>query len=86
MRIEFSLDTEYLKQNTKNEKKVTKSVEEVASLINKTDLKFQDLKDILFNSNIFKFEKNSERINESLLGIIKKVIGEIRLFYLLETK
>lgn len=72
---ELKSDTEYLKQNTINEKIVIKSVEEAASLINKTDLKFQDLKDILFNGNIFKFERNSERINESLLGIIKKVIG-----------
>jgi hypothetical protein len=70
-----TVNIEYLKQHTIDEQIVTKSIKDTTSLIQKTDLEIQNLKNILFNGNIFKFEKNSERINESLLEIIKKVNG-----------
>jgi len=68
-----SLNIEYLKQQTVDDQVVKNSIKETIRLIQKTDLDIQNLKDILFNGYIFKFEKNSERINESILGIIKKV-------------
>jgi hypothetical protein len=61
----------YLKQNQIDEKIVIKSNEEAIGLIKKADLDIQNLKNIIFDTSLFTFEKSEETIKESVLGAIK---------------
>jgi len=42
--------------------------EEATNLMKKAELEIQNLKDIIFDGQLFKFEKNNEKINKSILG------------------
>ena len=76
-----TVNIEYLKQNNIDEKIVIKSNEEAIGLINKADLEIQNLKNILFDTSLFTFEKNEEAIiNEFILGEIKWSIHQIFTF------
>jgi len=66
-----TINTEYLKQYEVDEKLVIKSNEEAIKLIKKAELEIEKLKDAIFDGKIFKFEKNSNKINESILGVTK---------------
>ena len=46
-----------------------KSNEEASNLIKKADLEILNLKDFIFDSRL-KFEKNNDKINKSILGVL----------------
>ena len=71
------VNTEYLKQYDVDEKLVIKSNEEATVLINKAELEIEKLKYVIFDENILIFEKNSNKINESILGLTKLVKSRI---------
>jgi hypothetical protein len=66
-----TINTEYLKQHIVEDEKVVKSFEEATSLIKKAEIETQNLKDIVFDGKLFKFEKNIEKLDKSILGITK---------------
>jgi hypothetical protein len=74
-----TLNTEYLNKNEVDDKKLKISNEEALNLVKKAELKINDLKNIIFDENILKFERNNEKINESLLGTLKtdKIIDSL---------
>jgi hypothetical protein len=71
------VNTEYLKQYDVDEKLIIKSNEEATILINKAELEIEKLKDVIFDGKILTFEKNSKKINESILGLTKVVKSRI---------
>ncbi len=66
-----TINTEYLKQHIVDDDKVAQSFEEATSLIKKAEIETQNLKDIVFDGKLFKFEKNIEKLDKSILGITK---------------
>jgi hypothetical protein len=66
-----TLNAEYLNKNEVDDKLIIQSNEEATKLIKKAEIEIKNLKDIIFNGNILKFEKNNEKINESILGRLK---------------
>jgi hypothetical protein len=66
-----TINTEYLKQHIVEDEKVVKSFEEATSLIEKAEIETQNLKEIVFDGKLFKFEKNIEKLDKSILGITK---------------
>jgi len=66
-----TVNNEYLKQHIVNDEKINKSLEEATNLIKKGELETQNLKNIIFDGKLFKFEKNKEKLNKSLFGITK---------------
>jgi hypothetical protein len=61
----------YLKEYLVDDQVANKSNDEATKLIKKAELEIQNLKDIIFNGKLFIFEKNSKKINESILGAAK---------------
>jgi hypothetical protein len=72
-----TFNTEYLKQRTINEQIVNKSIEESNNLLKKAELDNRSLNDIIFDGKLFIFEKNSDKINDTILGVAKVI--DIRL-------
>jgi len=66
-----TLNTEYLNQYQVDDEVVKKSNEEATNLIKKAEIEIENLKDIIFNENILKFEKNNEKINKNIYGKLK---------------
>jgi len=66
-----TVNMEYLKQYEIDDELVIKSNEEATNLIKKAELEVQNLKDAIFDGKLFKFEKNSEKLNKSILGKTK---------------
>jgi len=64
------VNIEYLKQYKVDDKLLIKSNEEANILIKKAEQELQKLKDVIFDRKILKFEKNSDKINNSILGVI----------------
>jgi len=64
-------NTEYLKKHVVDDEMIGKSNEEAKNLIKKAELEIQNLKDIIFDGRLFKFEKNKEKMNKSILGETK---------------
>jgi hypothetical protein len=64
-----AVNIEYLRNHKIDEQIVEKSIEEATNLIKKSELEIQKLKDIIFDGKIFIFEKNSAKINKSILGV-----------------
>jgi len=63
-----SINTEYLKKFKVDYEIITKANEEAKNLIKNAELEIQNLKDIIFDGQIFKFVKNNQKINKSILG------------------
>jgi hypothetical protein len=72
----YTLNTEYLKRYEVDDKFIKKSNEEANNLIKKAELEIENLKDIIFDGNVLKFERNNEKICKNLLGVTisKKMI------------
>jgi len=66
-----TINTEYLKQHIVDDDKVAQSFEEATSLIKKAEIETQNLKDTGFDGKLFKFEKNKEKLDKSILGITR---------------
>jgi hypothetical protein len=66
-----TLKTEFLNQSEIDDKLIKKSNQEATKLIKKAEIEIENLKDIIFNGNILKFEKNNEKINETIFGKLK---------------
>jgi hypothetical protein len=85
-------NTEYLNKNEVDDKKLKISNEEALNLVKKAELEIENLKNIIFDGNILKFERNNEKINENILGTLKtdKIIdsliisNQVKLFSLCE--
>ena len=71
-----ALNTEYLNKNEVDDKLIKKSNEDATNLFKKAEIEIENVKDIIFNGNILKFEKNNEKICKNLLGVTisKKII------------
>jgi hypothetical protein len=65
------INTEYLKNFKVDYEIINKANEEATNLIKKAELEIENLKDIIFEGQIFKFEKNNEKISKSILGVSK---------------
>jgi hypothetical protein len=63
-----SINTEYLKKFKVDYDIINKANEEAKNLIKKAEFEIHNLKDIIFDGKIFKFEKNDQKINKSILG------------------
>jgi hypothetical protein len=66
-----TLKTEFLNQSEIDDKLIKKSNQEATKLIKKAEIEIENLKDIIFNGNILKFEKNNEKINRNIFGKLK---------------
>jgi hypothetical protein len=66
-----TLSIEYLNKNEIDDKLVKKSNEEAANLIKRADIEIENLKSIIFDRNILKFEKNNEKLNDTIFGTLK---------------
>ncbi len=64
----FALKNEYLNKNEVDDNLVKQSNEEAANMVKKAELEIENLKDIIFDGNTFKFKRNNERINRSIFG------------------
>ena len=78
----YNLSTEYLNKNEVDDKLVKKSNEDATKLVKKAELEIENLKNIIFNGNILKFERNNEKINKNVLGVAigEKIIESFILF------
>ena len=47
---------------------INKANEEATNLMKKAELEIQNLRDIIFDGQLFKFDKNNEKISKSILG------------------
>jgi len=74
-----SINTEYLKKYKVNYDIINKANEEAKNLIKKAEFEIENLKDIIFDGKIFKFDKNNQKINKSILGISKIVDNRMNL-------
>ena len=63
-----AINTEYLKKNKVDYEIINKANEEATNFIKKAELEIENLKDIIFDGQIFKFDKNNEKIKKSILG------------------
>jgi hypothetical protein len=66
----YNLKADYLKQYKVNDELLIKSNEEATDLIKKAELELEKLKDVIFDRKILSFEKSSNKINNSILGVI----------------
>ena len=67
----LTLKTEFLNQCEIDDKLVKKSNEEANNLIKRAEIEIENLKSIIFDGNILKFERNNEKLNETILGRLK---------------
>jgi hypothetical protein len=67
-----TLNFEYLNKNEVDDKLIKKSYEEATNLVKKAELEIENLKSIIFDGNILKFERNNEKINDAILGKLNK--------------
>ncbi len=51
-----TLNTKYLKQHIVEDEKVNRSFDEATSLIKKAELEIENLKNIIFDGQLFRFE------------------------------
>ena len=68
----LTLKTEFLNQCEIDDKLVKKSNEEANNLIKRAEIEIENLKSIIFDGNILKFERNTEKINDAILGKLNK--------------
>jgi hypothetical protein len=78
------INTEYLKKFKVDYDIINKANEEAKNLTKMAELEIENLKDIIFDGKIFKFEKNDQKINKSILGISKIVDNRMNLTILSE--
>ncbi len=71
MELFHSNDSEYLKKYEVDNKVIKKSNEDVINLIKKAESEIENLKDVIFNGSILKFDKNKQQVNNLILGSIK---------------
>jgi hypothetical protein len=69
--IAKSVKMEYLRKYEVDEEMIIKSSEEATNLIKKAELEIENLKNIIFDGRFLMFEKNSQKIEKSILGITK---------------
>ena len=67
-----TLNNENLNKNVIDDKLVKKSNEEATNMAKKAELEIENLKNIIFDGNILKFERNTEKINDAILGKLNK--------------
>ncbi len=67
----YTVNNEYLRQYVDDDEILLKLNEEATSLIKKAELDMEELKNKIFDGKFFEFEKNSQKINKSILGISK---------------
>ncbi len=46
-------------------------------MVTKAELEIENTKDIIFDGNVLKFEKNNEKINKSISGVSAIIINKI---------
>jgi len=66
-----SVKMEYLRKYEVDDEMIIKSSEEATNLIKKAELEIENLKNIIFDGRFLMFEKNSQKIEKSILGITK---------------
>ena len=66
-----NLNNEYLKQHTVDDEIIIKLNEKATNLIKKAEKEIQNLRDVIFDGKLLKFEKNKDVINRSILGTIE---------------
>jgi hypothetical protein len=66
-----TLKTEFLNQSEIDDKLVKKSNQEATQLIKKAELEIENLKNMILNGEILKFERNNEKIDKSIFGKLK---------------
>jgi len=66
-----TLNNENLNKNEVDYKLTKKSNEEAANLIKKAELEIENLKNMILNGDILKFERNNKKINETIFGKLK---------------
>jgi hypothetical protein len=66
-----NLNNEYLKQHTVDDEIIIKLNEKATNLIKKAEKEIQNLRDVIFDRKLLKFEKNKDVINRSILGTIE---------------
>jgi hypothetical protein len=54
-----------------DDKLIKKSNEEADNLVKKAELEIENMKNIIFDGSVLKFERNNEKINETILGRLK---------------
>jgi len=65
----LTTNTKYLERFDINYEEVAKKNEQAADLIQKADQKIEKLKDLIFDGQIINFEKNTNKIDKSILGV-----------------
>jgi len=82
------IKTEYLNQNEVDDETLVKLKKEATNLMKKADRNIQDLKNVIFDGNILKFERNNGKINKNILGVLKakRIIDSNILFGKYQTK
>jgi hypothetical protein len=63
-----AINREYLKKYKVDYRIINKANEEATNLMKKAELEIQNLRDIIFDGQLFKFDKNNEKISKSILG------------------
>ncbi len=65
-----TVNIKHLKQYKIDDHLLDKSNQEASNLIKKAELEFKKLKNFIFDGKILKFEKNSCKLDESILGVM----------------
>ena len=77
MQYFHTLCNEYLNKNEVDDKLIKILNEEATILVTKAELEIENMKDIIFNGNVLKFEKNNEKINKSISGVSTIIINKM---------
>ncbi len=68
MELFHVINREYLKKYKIDYDIINKANKEAKNLIKKAEFEIENLKEIIFDGKIFKFDKNNQKINKSILG------------------
>jgi len=66
----YTINDEILKHNEVDDNLLHENYEKATNLIKKAELEFKKLKNFIFDGKILKFEKNSCKLDESILGVM----------------
>jgi len=66
-----TINTQYLKQYEVDDAILINSIGDAKNLIKKVEFEIENLKDVIFNRSILKFEKNNDKVGKSILGSTK---------------
>jgi hypothetical protein len=66
-----TINTQYLKQYEVDDAILINSIGDAKNLIKKVEFEIENLKDVIFNRSILKFDKNNDKVGKSILGSTK---------------